>query len=144
MCQYQNDEARGMALHEPPVGAENDQLRRALEPFAEALAIAERSLEEVGMPLDIDDDHAIDPILPNGETPTLCTIGDLRNARAALAVEANVKVDFVMVPVEPTEAILDAFWHQAGESKEMRSRVHARARHYWRAMIEAASCKQTV
>jgi len=47
--------------------------------------------------------------------------------------------DWVLVPREPTEAILDAFWHQAGESKEMRSRVHVRARHYWRAMIDAAS-----
>lgn len=44
----------------------------------------------------------------------------------------------VVVPAEPTEAMLDAVWHQTGESTEMRSRVHASFRRYWSAMIAAA------
>lgn len=44
----------------------------------------------------------------------------------------------VMVPREPTEAMLDAYWTQTGESKEMRARVHAYMRRYWTAMLSAA------
>lgn len=40
-----------------------------------------------------------------------------------------------LVPVEPTEAILDAYWRQAGESKEMRPRTHFSARRYWSEML---------
>jgi hypothetical protein len=43
-----------------------------------------------------------------------------------------------LVPVEPTEAMLDAYWTQTGESKEMRSRTHAYMRRYYRAMLAAA------
>ena len=39
---------------------------------------------------------------------------------------------------EPTDEMLDAFWNQTGESREMRSRVHSRARRYHEAMIDAA------
>lgn len=46
--------------------------------------------------------------------------------------------DMVMVPREPTEAMLDAFWRQAGESEAMRVRTHHSARHYWRAMLSAS------
>lgn len=42
-----------------------------------------------------------------------------------------------LVPVEPTEAMLDAYWKQTGESKEMRSRTHAYMRRYWSAMLAA-------
>lgn len=43
---------------------------------------------------------------------------------------------------EPTEEMLDAFWNQTGESREMRSRVHSRARRYHEAMIDAAIKEQ--
>lgn len=39
---------------------------------------------------------------------------------------------------EPTDAMLDAYWRQTGESKEMRSRTHAYMRRYFSAMINAA------
>jgi hypothetical protein len=40
---------------------------------------------------------------------------------------------------EPSEAMLDGYWHQAGESREMRPRTHVSARHYWRAMFAASA-----
>lgn len=46
-----------------------------------------------------------------------------------------VPAGWKLVPVEPTEEILDAYWRQTGESREMRSRVHERARHYWQAQL---------
>jgi hypothetical protein len=55
----------------------------------------------------------------------------LRAARASL--------EYVLVPREPTEAMLDAYWHQAGESKEMRLRTHSSARRYYTAMLTAAT-----
>lgn len=45
---------------------------------------------------------------------------------------------FVLVPREPTEAMLDAHWNMTGESVEMRSRVHERAKAHWAAMLAAA------
>ncbi|MGU3398829.1 hypothetical protein ACLBWS_03665 [Brucellaceae bacterium D45D] len=39
---------------------------------------------------------------------------------------------------EPNEAMLDAYWHQAGESKEMRSRTHISERRYWQVMFDAS------
>ena len=48
-------------------------------------------------------------------------------ARAAIAV-------IYAETAEPTEEILDAYWHRSGESSEMRSRVHDRARCYYAGM----------
>lgn len=39
---------------------------------------------------------------------------------------------------EPTEVMLDAYWLNTGESKEMRIRVHSTAVRYFKAMIDAA------
>lgn len=39
---------------------------------------------------------------------------------------------------EPDEGMLDAYWHQAGESKEMRPRTHHSAKRYYQVMIDAA------
>lgn len=47
-------------------------------------------------------------------------------------------VAWKLVPVELTEAMLDAYWAQTGESREMRSRTHAYMRRYWSAMLAAA------
>ena len=38
---------------------------------------------------------------------------------------------------EPDEAMLDGYWHAAGESKEMRPRTHASGRRYYQSMIDA-------
>ncbi|MDO6966930.1 hypothetical protein [Rhizobium alvei] len=43
-----------------------------------------------------------------------------------------------MVPLEPTEEMLDAYWKLTGESKEMRARTHAYMRRYYKAMLAAA------
>lgn len=43
----------------------------------------------------------------------------------------------IMAMREPDEAMLDGAWHQAGESKEMRSRTHAHYRRFYTAMIDA-------
>lgn len=40
---------------------------------------------------------------------------------------------------EPSEEMLDAYWHQTGESKEMRLRTHAYMKRYFAAMIDAAA-----
>lgn len=50
----------------------------------------------------------------------------------------NVPPGYVLVPVEPTEAVLDAFWRQSGESQQMRGRTHLSAYWYWKRMLEAA------
>lgn len=56
----------------------------------------------------------------------------------ATAMLANMEAQgFVMVPVEPTEDMLDASWEQTGESREMRERTHARFARHYRAMIAA-------
>lgn len=47
-------------------------------------------------------------------------------------------VGMVGVPVEATEAMLDAFWRGEGESGEMRSRSHARGKRQWSAMLAAS------
>jgi hypothetical protein len=47
--------------------------------------------------------------------------------------------DYVVVPREPTEEMLDAYWHQTGESAEMRQRTKSYARRYYIAMLNAAS-----
>lgn len=51
---------------------------------------------------------------------------------------ANPQGPVRVVPEEPTEAMLDAFWHGEGESKEMRLRSHDRARNQWSRMLAAA------
>lgn len=43
-----------------------------------------------------------------------------------------------LVPIEPTVAMLDAYWNRAGESKEMRPRTHHSAKAYYAAMLAAA------
>lgn len=48
--------------------------------------------------------------------------------------EAGWKV----VPEVPTEEMLDAYWHQTGESKEMRSRTHAYMLRYYPAMLSSS------
>ncbi|APX66301.1 hypothetical protein AV944_11180 [Sphingomonas sp. LK11] len=59
-------------------------------------------------------------------------------AFAALDSRAgDAREGWKLVPVEPTEAMLDAYWKQTGESKEMRSRTHAYMRRYWSAMLAA-------
>lgn len=51
---------------------------------------------------------------------------------------AEVTEGWQLVPKEPTEEMLDAYWHQTGESKEMRSRTHAYMRRYYSAMLSAS------
>ena len=64
-----------------------------------------------------------------------------QEADAALAAldsrAGDAREGWKLVPVEPTEAMLDAYWKQTGESKEMRSRTHAYMRRYWSAMLAA-------
>lgn len=68
----------------------------------------------------------------------------LHAARAAIAAYEAAKpvtreaVGWVLVPVEPTEAMLDVYWHQAGESKEMRTRTHHHARNKYAELLAAA------
>lgn len=59
-------------------------------------------------------------------------IDELRAAQTAPQPEQSG------LPLEPTEAMLDAYWEQTGESVEMRTRVHSRARKLYAAMARAA------
>ena len=73
-----------------------------------------------------------DEIMPDGQ-PRWCD--RVAHCKAALAaIKAN---GFAVVPVEPTEGMLDASWKQTGESKEMRARTHAHYARHYRAMIAA-------
>ncbi len=45
---------------------------------------------------------------------------------------------WVWLPRKPTPEMLEAYWHQTGESHAMRPRTEAFAARYYRAMIEAA------
>lgn len=66
--------------------AERDRLREALEPLAKAADIHDAEIESEGVRPDcVEDDWPIDPINKLGSTPCLCTVGDLRRARAALS-----------------------------------------------------------
>jgi hypothetical protein len=59
-------------------------------------------------------------------------------APAPLSIGSRLTVDgveAVVVPVMPSEAMLDAYWHQTGESREMRSRTHASMCRYYSAML---------
>lgn len=59
--------------------------------------------------------------------------------RAPASPSADPHADrWVMVPREPTAAMLEASWRQAGESSEMRCRYELRAARHYRAMIVAA------
>jgi hypothetical protein len=67
-----------------------------------------------------------------------------RSVRRALAVQqataaltAIREAGWAVVPVEPTEAMLDASWKQTGESKEMRPRTHHHYARHYRAMLNA-------
>ncbi|MGU3399271.1 hypothetical protein ACLBWS_05935 [Brucellaceae bacterium D45D] len=53
--------------------------------------------------------------------------------------KAQAAIDTIRAEIaEPNEAMLDAYWHQAGESKEMRSRTHISERRYWQVMFDAS------
>jgi hypothetical protein len=58
--------------------------------------------------------------------------------RPTLTREQLDALGYAIVPKEPTETMLDAYWHQCGESKEMRERTHAYGRRYYQAMLAAA------
>ena len=66
--------------------------------------------------------------------------------RAALEAALSAQVQDVawwqLVPKQPTEEMLDAYWGQTGESEAMRSRVHARAKIHYHVMLAAAPAKQ--
>lgn len=76
------------------------------------------------------------------------TVDDLRNAEIDIghidlialtaAILAEIKAQgYVIVPREPTEAMLDAYWSQTGESRAMRQRTHAYMQRYYAAMLSA-------
>lgn len=65
-------------------------------------------------------------LLEQHVAPALSRLASVSSARAE---------GFVVVPREPTEAMLDAYWRQTGESTEMRTRTHAYMRRYWSAML---------
>lgn len=45
---------------------------------------------------------------------------------------------YALVPIEPTELMLEAYFAQSGESHKMKERVFDSARGRWRVMVEAA------
>jgi len=58
--------------------------------------------------------------------------------RLAFSTPAASEVEgWKLVPIEPTEAMLDASWKLTGESKEMRARVHDRYKRHYQAMLAA-------
>ncbi|WCA57816.1 hypothetical protein G6M16_008930 [Agrobacterium tumefaciens] len=65
-------------------------------------------------------------------------------ARIRLALSAQVQdvAGWQLVPKEPTDEMLDAYWAQTGESELMRSRVHSRAKIHYEAMLATAPVKQ--
>jgi hypothetical protein len=46
--------------------------------------------------------------------------------------------EWVLVPREPTEKMLDGYWHSTGESREMRSRTHARGQRIYADFLAAS------
>jgi len=50
----------------------------------------------------------------------------------------NPAEGMAVVPVIPTEEMLDAYWDQTGESREMRARTHVSMRRYYAAMLAVA------
>ena len=70
--------------------AKVDALREALAPFAKGAEAIEQALEDVGAGLACaPDDWNIDTIDPAGSTPVVCTMGDLRRARALTQEQNN-------------------------------------------------------
>ena len=61
---------------------------------------------------------------------------------AALSAQVQDVAGWQLVPKQPTEEMLDAYWGQTGESEAMRSRVHARAKIHYHVMLAAAPAKQ--
>ena len=63
-----------------------------------------------------------------------------KKAEAALtAYESHLQAEgMAVVPVIPTEEMLDAYWDQTGESREMRARTHVSMRRYYAAMLAVA------
>jgi hypothetical protein len=84
-------------------------------------------------------------VLEQCEQETAFWKSALRMADEDLAPQPNgteasrgvIPAGWKLVPEEPTEAMLDAYWHQAGESREMRARCHDTAFGRYRAMIAA-------
>lgn len=62
--------------------------------------------------------------------------------RSALSAQVQDVAGWQLVPKQPTEEMLDAYWGQTGESEAMRSRVHARAKIHYHVMLAAAPAKQ--
>lgn len=60
-------------------------------------------------------------------------------AEIALAIDkALEKAGFAVVPVEPTEAMLEASWRLTGESYAMQGRTFAHYKRHYAAMLKAA------
>lgn len=66
------------------------------------------------------------------------------SAISALSAQVQDVARWQLVPTQPTEEMLDAYWGQTGESEAMRSRVHARAKILYHVMLAAAPAKQEV
>jgi hypothetical protein len=54
------------------------------------------------------------------------------------APPAQDGAEWQLVPKEPTDEMLDTYWHYTGESKEMRARTHTSARRFWSEMLSAS------
>lgn len=113
---------------------EHDALRFLLAAHAPAPAIADDEIQKIVGQAAI----SLDPI--NNSHARHMPMDFYRALFTALAhaPAPGIADGWQLVPLEPTEAILDGFWRQSGESREMRARVHERARYYWRAMLTAA------
>ncbi len=66
----------------------------------------------------------------------------LDDIRSALSAQVQDVAGWQLVPAQPTEDMLDAYWGQTGESEAMRSRVHSRAKILYHVMLAAAPAKQ--
>lgn len=65
-------------------------------------------------------------------------VADLR----AIILSALDAAGLCVVPKEPTEEMLDGYWHWAGESKEMRARTHTTGKRIWDAFLRALAAQQ--
>lgn len=66
----------------------------------------------------------------------------VKEARSSLSAQVQDVAGWQLVPTQPTEDMLDAYWGQTGESEAMRSRVHSRAKILYHVMLAAAPAKQ--
>lgn len=66
----------------------------------------------------------------------------INDLHSALSAQVKDVAGWQLVPKQPTEEMLDAYWGQTGESEAMRSRVHARAKIHYHVMLAAAPAKQ--